>query len=126
MMTLSTISAPAHGVSLNEVRGVKWHTTLELFRHDALSRFSNIVRGAHGRVGRGDDGHSMRTVRGVQLWNGSDAEHEPNSVDTHTRIPNSNLERAVLDLFQEHGLRPRPAKRGVKRNGKSMTSGPHH
>ena len=57
----------------------------------------------------------MRTVRGVQLWDGSEAECKSNGAGTYARIPNSDLKRTILDLFQEHGLRPRPTEGCVRR-----------
>ena len=57
------------------------------------------MRGAHGRIRGRDDGHSMRSIGGVQLarvksWDLMNKELHPN-----LRIPHPHLQRSLFYLF---------------------------
>jgi len=67
------------------------HTSFELSCNYCLCRRSNVVGCTHGWISRGDNRHAMGPVRLVKFG-----------------IPDSDLERALFDLLEQHRLRPRP------------------
>lgn len=58
-------------------------TIFKLGQHDSLRRIGDIVGGAHGRIGWGDDGHLVCFVGLIQFW-----------------VPNANLECSFLDRLE--------------------------
>lgn len=76
----------------------------KLLFHNGLRRPGNVVRSTHRGVSRGDNGHPMRLVCGVKL-----------------RVPNTDLEITIFNLFEHDGLRPVPMKLAVSINTSNAT-----
>jgi hypothetical protein len=97
-------------------------TSLELGSHDALRTEGNVMRRAHGRVCRSDDGHAMRSVGRVQLQSGISTSYVAGESGTYLGVPYSDLQRSLFDRAEEDRLWPLPLEHDEEESGSNPSS----